>query len=95
MSVEKYLPIIQDELNMKIVNFARIPRDTEEVVSEVKTYLRQRYASLYRQDMEVRAVAASRLGNLESIGALQFDNEKWQATPKFLDILSKYFGIKY
>ncbi len=92
-SLNRYLNAIQDEVSIKIINFAKTPRTTDEIIVEIWQFLRNRYPNLYDERMKAGSAVAVKLGTLERIGAIAYSDGKWQTTKQFLEILSKYFGI--
>jgi hypothetical protein len=95
MSLEQYNAILHDETSIRILNFCKIPKTTDEINNEIWNYLHKQYPAMYMEKSSVDRIVAPRLSNLEDIGALQYSEGKWKSTQDATDILSKYFGIKF
>jgi hypothetical protein len=89
----KYISVLQDEVSVKIVNFTRTPKTTDEIITQIWDYLRNRYSSIYNERLKASTVIAAKLGNLEALGAIEYTEGKWETTPEFIEILAKYFGL--
>ena len=91
--IQGYINVIQDEISIKIINFAKEPKTTEEIINEIWRFLRAKYPALYDDKLRVSSVVASKLGILEKINAISYTDGHWQTTKAFTDILVKYFGM--
>ncbi len=94
MSLDQYKAILYDETSRRILNFCKTPKTTEEINNEIWGYSHNHYPSVNIDKSNIDRIVAPRLGNLEEVGALQYDEGKWKFTQAATDVLSKYFGIK-
>jgi hypothetical protein len=94
MSLEQYIGILRDETSIRILNFCKTPKNTEEIDNEVWDYSQDHYPILYKEKSDIVRIVATRLGNLEDLEFLKYSDGKWQTTDTANDTISKYFGTK-